>query len=391
MKDQYDVVVIGGGVFGSAVTYELAKRSVSVLLVDKQLPGRATSASAGGLWPVGESIGLGCGVIYHANEGGEQANQLPPQLPQCFQQFLQESHRCFPQLAEDLLELSGVDIEFEVGPGLFYGAYDDQEQQMIRSIAAGLSEESQLSILTPGYIKELEPLLSEQFIGGGLLPGEYQVNPMALAEAYKRAALRLGAEFKSGLVQRLLTSQGRVNQAVLQDGSISANTFVNAAGSWSRSLAQSAGLELPVTPIRGQVVLTETLPKIMNLSISTTQCYLLQKKHGEILIGSTTEDAGFDVSVTPEAIGQLCRGAIRAIPMLEAVSVKRTWAGLRPGTSDELPILGPVPDLEGYVNATGGFRTGIVASPLAGIMIAQSIVGEPLRFGIEPYLAERFL
>ena len=105
---------------------------------------------------------------------------------------------------------------------------------------------------------------------------------------------------------------------------------------------------------------------------------------------STTERAGFDVSVTPSALRSLSRGAMRAVPLLRDVAVKRTWAGLRPGTPDELPILGPVEGLAGYVNATGGFRTGIVAAPLTGLVVAQSVAREEPSYPLSPFLASRF-
>ena len=149
-------------------------------------------------------------------------------------------------------------------------------------------------------------------------------------------------------------------------------------------------MQLPVFPVRGQVVLTEALPRILRACLSTSGCYLAQKKHGEILIGSTTEVVGFDVSVTTEHITALCRGAVRAVPMLRRVGVKRIWAGLRPGTPDELPVLGPVDGLDGYCNAAGGFRTGIVAAPMTARMVAQSILNETPSLPIEPFLAARF-
>jgi hydrogen cyanide synthase HcnC len=115
-----------------------------------------------------------------------------------------------------------------------------------------------------------------------------------------------------------------------------------------------------------------------------------QKAHGEVLIGSTTEKAGFDVAVTPAAITSLCRGAVRAVPLLRDVHIKRTWSGLRPGTPDELPILGTVPGLEGYVNAAGGFRTGIVASPLTGEVVAQVVCGDVPAVAIEAFSVQRW-
>jgi hydrogen cyanide synthase HcnC len=137
-------------------------------------------------------------------------------------------------------------------------------------------------------------------------------------------------------------------------------------------------------------VLTEALPPILSSCLSTSSCYLAQKRHGEILVGSTTERVGFDTGITEEGIRGLCQGAIKAIPSLADIGIKRTWAGLRPGTPDELPVLGPVSGIEGYSNVTGGFRTGIVAAPLMARVAAQDIVDETPDVPIEPYLVDRF-
>ena len=129
MTSSTDVVVVGGGVIGCAVAYELAKRSVAVTLLDKSLPGRATSASAGGLWPVGEAVGLGCGIIYHKNnlKNGNADDTVPHDvgmLPDVFRDFLVRSNRAFPSLADELREQSGVDIEYVPGVGLLFLVYE---------------------------------------------------------------------------------------------------------------------------------------------------------------------------------------------------------------------------------------------------------------------------
>src|SRR5712691_9524120 len=123
MSPMPDVIVVGGGVIGCAVAYELARRSAQVLLLDQSLPGRATSASAGGLWPLGEAVGLGCGVIYHTAQAaapGSMAAELggPKPLPAAFRDFLITSNARFPELALELRELSGLDIEYAEGRGL---------------------------------------------------------------------------------------------------------------------------------------------------------------------------------------------------------------------------------------------------------------------------------
>jgi hydrogen cyanide synthase HcnC len=392
LNSHQDVIVVGGGVFGCAVAYELAKRSVDVLLLDRSLPGRATSASAGGLWPVGEAVGLGCGVIYHAAQESENSSGSAPEpLPNVFRDFLVASNNRFPALADDLREQTGIDIELTAGVGLIFLMYTPDEQGIVDSIARSLPQDDVLEILTPEEVVELEPTITRDIVGGALLPGEHQVNPMQLAEAYKRAAIAAGARFRH---DTRVTGFRRKNDQVVgvEIGGefVSGDVTVNAAGAWSAELAATAGIELPVFPIRGQIVLSESLPEVLRGCISTSECYLTQKVHGEILIGSTTDRAGFDVSVTEDAISSLCRGAIRAVPMLRNVGIKRVWAGLRPGTPDELPILGRIDGVTGIINATGGFRTGIVASPLVAELVAQVIVEETLTLPIDPFLASRF-
>jgi hydrogen cyanide synthase HcnC len=391
MSGAPDVIVVGGGVIGCAVAYELARRSAPVLLLDQTLPGRATSASAGGLWPVGEAVGLGCGVIYHAAQADNGKAHGPDPLPDAFRDFLVKSNAMFPGLAAALLELADIDIELAPGAGLLFVIESEAERAFVECVARSLPPALRVEVLSPEAVARLEPALRRDVAGGALLPGEHQVNPMLLAEAFKRAAIRLGASFRADVRVTGLRRQGaRVVGVEAGEEFLPCGAVVNAAGAWAGRLAATAGRELPVFPVRGQIVLTETLPPTLRCCLSTSACYLLQKSHGEVLIGSTTERSGFDVSVTPEAISSLCRGAAQAVPLLREVRVKRTWAGLRPGTPDELPVLGPVAGLDGYFNAAGGFRTGIVASPLTGRVVAQWVTGEALDYPCESFLMERF-
>lgn len=377
---------------GCAVAYELAKRSVDVLLIDSSLPGRATSASAGGLWPVGEAVGLGCGVIYHAAQQTQaDAHSAPEALPTVFRDFLVASNHRFSELAVELLERTGIDIEFATGAGLAFLMYTLQEQAIVDSIARSLPAENVLEILTPEEVADLEPRVTPELVGAALLPGEHQVNPMLLAEAYKRGAIAAGATFRHDTRVKALRRRGdRILGVEIGDDFLPSQVTVVAAGCWSAEIAASAGIQLPIFPVRGQIVLTESLPRLLRGCISTSACYMTQKMHGEVLIGSTTERVGFDVSVTPEAITSLCRGALRAVPMLRDARIKRVWSGLRPGTPDELPILGAVEGVSGVINATGGFRTGIVATPLMADLVVQLIVQEPLSCPVDPFLAARF-
>ena len=391
MAKTADVIVVGGGVIGSAVVFELARRSIDVLLIDKTLPGRATSASAGGLWPVGEAVGLGCGIIHHQSHSGTEALNDELLLPVSFRDFLAKSNRYFPELAEELKEFSNIDIEYEPGAGLMFLYFTAEEKEFVQLIAESLPKENGLEVLSVPEARKIEPELTDELLGAARLVDEHQVNPMLLAEAFKRSAMALGARFRHETkVAELCRKGDQVVGVRIEDEILSCDTVVNAAGAWAGNLAETANIRLPIFPVRGQIVLTQTLPHVLNSCLSNSGCYILQKKHGEVLIGSTTENAGFDVSVTPEAVTHLTRAAVRTVPSLRHAGIKRVWSGLRPGTQDELPILGPIEGLEGYVNATGGFRTGVVASPLTGRVVAQHVANQVLDFPIDSFLASRF-
>ncbi len=169
------------------------------------------------------------------------------------------------------------------------------------------------------------------------------------------------------------------------------DTLINAAGSWASELCEWASdRSIPVKPVKGQIVLTEKLPKLLRGGITTSDYYIAQKDNGEILIGSTTGDKGFDVSNTLPEITGLVQGASRCVPELQNVNIKRCWAGLRPGSPDELPILGAMPGTEGYLNACGHFHTGILTSAITGVLLDKLVHKEETPLDITPFLASRF-
>jgi hydrogen cyanide synthase HcnC len=388
-----NIVVVGGGVFGCLVTYVLARRGCQVTLLDKDLPGSATSASAGGLWAVGESIGLGCGVIYHGKQGEANVDAGPQPLPREFMEFLIESNRYFPALTQEFENHSGIHIEAEKGTGLLYVIYDDKEQQYASSLLDWLSSSDvEVEEWSAQQVRQREPLMTTEQKGGVYFPGDNQVNPMLLAGAAKRSATALGAVFENDTeVTDIRMSNGSITGVDTNRGHFECDVLVNAAGSWSGQLAKLVGLDLPVFPVRGQILCTEAMRKqTLNFNLSTSDCYILQKAHGEILIGSTTEFCGYDDEVPIENLVGLANGAQRALPMLAQSTVKRSWSGLRPGTPDEFPILGPVAEIPNYFNATGGFRTGIVGAPLSAEIVAAHILGLEQPFDPKYFLASRF-
>ena len=388
MREHSTVVVAGGGVIGCAVAYYAARRGLDVTLVDQPKRGRATSASAGGLWPMGESVGLGCGVIFAraVAAGGHD----PAHLPRAFLDFALTSNAMFPELAEELRERAGTDVEFE-RTSLLFLMYDDADVAYAQGLLREYPEQRHLlEWLTADEVAEAEPALSREIRGALRFLGDDQVNPYRLADALRAGARALGARVLAHTeVTGVVRTGSRITAVEAGDRTIGCDVLVNAAGAWAGQVGALAGVAVPVTPVRGQIVCTETLPETLSACISTTDCYLAQKRHGEIIVGSTTEEVGFAVGTTAEATRTLAAGAIRAVPGLATVAVKRVWSGLRPGTPDELPILGPVDGLRGYLNACGHFRTGILNAPLTGRTIAELAAGAAPGYPIDPFLLSR--
>lgn len=394
MRKHSDVLVVGGGVIGCAVAYYAARRGLEVTMIDTPKRGRATSASAGGLWPMGESVGLGCGVIFAkavmAGGGAGEHEHGPAALPRAFLDFALTSNDMFPALCADLYERTGMDVELEKTSLLFL-MYDEGDEAYARGLWEDYPEQrSRFEWLTAAEVAAEEPALTRELRGALRFNGDDQLNPYRLADALRAGARSLGATILPHTeVTGVLRSGSQIVGVQTQHEAIGCDVLVNAAGAWAGQIAAMAGIDVPVVPIRGQIVCTETLPELLTACISTSDCYLAQKKHGEVIIGSTTEDAGFEVRTTVEAARNLSAGAIRAVPRLAQTTVKRVWAGLRPGSPDELPFLGPVDGVTGYLNACGHFRTGILNSALTGEIIAELAADGRSSYPIEPFLLSR--
>ena len=343
------------------------------------------------MWPIGESVGLGCGVIFQRTRAGASSHG-PEMLPGCFFDFASRSNAMFPELSEELRSACGMDVEWD-RTSLLFVMYDDADEAFARLVRERCPGGDRVtSWLSGEELSRAEPNVSREVRGALVFLGDDQVNPYRLADAFRSAAREMGATIAAQTdVTGIRVREGRVEAVETADGPIACDVVINAAGAWAPRVGRMAGLDIPVRPVRGQILGTEALPPgTLNACLSTADCYLMQKRHGEIIVGSTTEEVGFDHAVTPEALNSLSAGAIRAVPMLEDVRVKRTWSGFRPGSPDQLPILGPVDGLRGYLNACGHFRTGIVNAPLTGLILAQLAAGERPEVDIEPFLLRRF-
>ncbi|UTM56225.1 FAD-dependent oxidoreductase [Photobacterium sp. CCB-ST2H9] len=400
---QYDVVICGGGVIGGSVAYALSRnKDLKIALVDYKNPGNASRASAGGLWAMGESTGLGCGVILfktlskQLQEGADvsQAEGMKPHImPKPFFDLAMMSNAMYPALNQELLEKHGVDMKFEK-TGLKFVLFDQYDRIYAEHIASAVPDRQQhIRWLDRDTLLSEEPNISREAIGAMEFDTDHQINPYRLNDAYVEAARQNGVDLYLNTKVTGIERQGnRVTAVQTSRGKLDCGMIVNAGGSWAEQISLWAtGMQMPVFPVKGQVLVSEKLPKILNGCITTSDCYIAQKDNGEILIGSTTEERGYDTSTDLTLLKQLAQGAMKSIPQLRDMNIKRCWAGLRPGSPDELPILGPMPGIEGYMNACGHFRTGMLTSAITGKLLNELVRGEPTSVDITPFLYDRFL
>jgi len=394
-----DIIIVGGGVVGTSIAYELSKDpTLSIKLIDAKKEGNATQASAGGLWAIGESVGLGCGVIFfktlskRKQEAGQEIleTQRPHQLPPFFFDFCLRSNDLFPQLWKELKEIGGLDFKLEK-TGLKFVMYDDDDRSYAQNIYDSIPHlQNQMAWMDSKQLEEDEPFINKDAIGALTFLNDDQVNPYLLMNAFRDAAKAQGVDVINAEVSDIEVNNGKVIAVHTAKERIACKTVINAAGSWAAQIGNMVNISLPITPVKGQILLSEKMPKVLKSCLSTSDCYIAQKDNGEILVGSTTENKGFDTTGTFQQLQGLAKGAMKAIPILRQMNCKRTWAGLRPGTPDEVPILGPVEGIEGYLNACGHFRTGILTSAITARMINDLVHHKEPELDIKPFLFSRF-
>ncbi len=382
-----DVAVVGGGIIGCVVAYYLARAGARVAVLERdQIAAEASSAAAGMLAPLAEGA-----------------------APGPFLDLALASLSRFGALAAELREATGIDVEL-ITAGLLRPALDDAEAADYQaSLATQRALGLPLQWLNAAEARALEPLLAPDVRGALASPAEHQVNPARLTTALARAAAAHGATFHLGAVARgLLRDSDRVVGVRLADGDLPADHVVIAAGAWAASCGEWLGTPIPVTPIKGQMLAVSLPPGAQSKAdahppllggrggqlcrtLYARAGYLVPKADGTIYVGATVERAGYDRRVTAAGASALLDALKRLAPALADATLVRTWAGLRPGTPDHLPILGPVPGYRGVTLATGHYRNGILLAPITGELIAQAVLGQPTTLPLAPFSVERFV
>lgn len=362
------VIVIGGGVIGLAVAERLTRDGFRVELFERnaEVGAEASGAAAGILSP-----------------------QAEPDGPDPFWELLAESYREMPETVRRLESISGIRTDFRTEGmiGLAFTAQDeaDLERALEWQVRAGVAVER----MTPQQVRREEPAVSGPVRSAVLWRDNGQIHPGLLSAATRGVMEKQGGVVRtSEPVERLVLRGNRVIGVQSCSGETQADAVVDCAGSWAGRLGLPFGV--PVVPIRGQIC-QFALPKPpLRRVVHSPRAYLVQRADGKLIAGTTVENAGFDRRVTAEG-QQAIRAGIREIcPEAAGWNPETSWAGLRPGTPDHLPILGSTP-VEGLWVATGHYRNGILLAPITARLIADGIAGRSRAWNLEPFGLSRFL
>jgi glycine oxidase len=364
-----DAIVVGGGVVGCAAAFALAREGLRVVLLERDgIASHASGAAAGMLTPLAES---------------------PPRGP--LFAFGLRSLGMFPALAAELRERSGIDPEYEAS-GLLRVAASEAEAAELRELVRAHAAEG-LAWLDPAALREAEPRLAGVLHGGVASSREGHVRSPLLARAFAAAAEAAGARVETGVAAVALRREGgRVVAVETARGLRAAGRVVLCPGSFGADLLASIGAErfAPIEPVRGQIVTLAAAGALPRTILWRGSLYLVPKRDGSLVVGSTEERAGFDCRVTAAGIAWLLREATALVPALGEWSFREAYAGLRPATRDGLPVIGPLPGVEGLFLAAGHFRKGVLLSPATAALVVDWALGRTSPDEARAFLPARF-
>jgi glycine oxidase len=362
-----DVIVVGGGVIGLSTARELARRGLSVTILEQGQFAREASWAGAGILPAGPT-----------RDTGDPLDRLAA-----------ATVKLWPALSADLLERTGIDNGFRCcgGLGLIPDSHDEAPAELAYWRQAGI-EHQRLSVQE---LRRIEPAVrwTDRSVPY-LVPSVSQVRNPRHLQALIGDCRALGVELCSGQpVTGFSQAAGRITAACTASARYSAQHFVVAGGAWSTRLLAESGVRLDIEPVRGQMLLLRADARPIRHVIECGARYLVPRDDGRILIGSTEEWVGFEKRNTVEAVDGLLAFATDLVPSLCDAQFETAWSGLRPHARRGRPYIGRLPAFENLFVAAGHFRSGLYLSPVTARLVAQLIVGEPVEipleaFGVDP-------
>jgi glycine oxidase len=354
--DTSDVIVVGGGAIGAAVAWRCAQRGLSVTVVDAQTRPGAWHTAAGMLAPITE--------LHYAETSLLRLNL--------------DALAAYPAFIAELTELTGLPTGYRES-GTVSIAWDGADLAALRDLHEfGRTLGLEAALLTGRELRELEPALAAGLPGGLVAPGEHQVDPRLLHAALRAAGDGAGVRRRNGTAQ-LDVDGDRAVGVRLDDGSaLTAASVVVAAGAWgARVDGMPAEFAAPVRPVKGQTLRLRLpgpprLRHIVRGSVKGAPVYVVPRDDGQLIVGASSEEVGYDTSARAGAVYELLRDAQSILPELGESVLDEVCTGLRPGSPDNAPIIGPS-GLPGLVHATGHFRNGILLAPTTADAVAELI------------------
>ena len=367
LMSRADVIVLGGGIIGCALAEELARRKRRVVVIERGSIGAEASSAAAGILSA----------------------QMDAPTPGAFFDLCQAARRAYPAWVARIERASGQRVGYARSGVLYLAVSDAQarrmQQRAIWQRRLGLRVER----WTMAQVRRREPAVDGGFRCGFHFPLEGQVDNALLMRALAQACRSAGVRVREQVTaRRLILSQGRVRGVETSQSVIRADVVVNTLGSWSPMIAGFPG-RLPVEPARGQIVCLAGPKRLFHRPIMTDRAYLIQRRDGRLLLGSTVERAGFDKSVTLEGMYAILSGVRTISSRLDACAYVDSWAGLRPYSRTGYPILGRT-GVEGVYVATGHFRHGILLAPITAALMTDLILRGRSSFDLTPFSLGRF-
>ena len=362
------MVVIGAGLIGCSIALELATEKLKIAVLDKQQPGREASWAAAGM----------------LSPAPDTAKDIPL-LP-----LSRESLRIYPDFVRAVEQTSGETTGYTRNGTLqlFSGPEAERERDALLAEhkRLGLAAES----ISAGAAREQEPSLDSAARALAFLPDEGAVDPRLLMDAVAGAARRRGVEIRANsAVTSLWQEQGRC-VGVCADRKIAAQHVILAAGCFSGEVDQDLARRcVPTRPVRGQMLALKRGGFGLQCVLRSERGYLVPRADGRVVAGSTTEEAGFEKKVTAAGTVQILAAALELCPELAGAEIVETWSGLRPGTPDALPILGPT-RMAGLIAATGHFRNGILLAPITAKLVREWVTSGGVNFDVQRFSPLRF-
>ena len=375
MTEHTDLAVVGGGVIGLAVAWRAARAGLAVCVIDPAPGSGATRAAAGMLAPVAEAA------------WGEDA---------LLRLGLAAAER-WPDFARELSEATGRDVDYARAGSLIVALDASDHAWLLELLALQTRAGLAVSRLRSRECREAEPLLSPGIRGGLLVESDAHVDPRRVVAALLEALVAAGVGLRRERASSMLIDRGAVSGVRLSSGAVvRAGRVVLAAGCWSARIQGLPVEDLPaVRPVKGQILRLVSrsgapfLRRTVRAVAHGSRVYVVPRGDGEVVIGATQEERGFDGAVTAGGVWELLRDALAVLPGLAELELVESAAGLRPGSPDNAPLLGPA-SLPGLYVATGHHRTGVLLAPLtAEIAVEHLLTGRQHELAL-PFAPGRF-